>query len=124
MAYTISWKQLSFPDDKYKIITELIPKVINVSFTVEKLGFVVGDNDIDCLCIKRDANKRISVTTNGKPFTKNVIKTLIIMVEYDVAINVDYGNINIAWFFETIDEVHAINPLESYEDQKEYFNLK
>jgi len=124
MGYTITWKQLPFTNDTYKLVTDLIPKVINVNFTVEEKGFVVGNNDRDCLFIERFPKQITAVKTNRLPYTKDVMKTLIIMVEYNAAMNLDHDDQNMYYFLEALDEVHAIHYLDSYEEQKEYFNLK
>jgi len=122
MGYTVSWEQLAFSDVTYKIVTELVPTLINVKFRLERWGFVVGNNENDSLCIERYPTQMTFVKTNRLPYTKDVMKTLIIMVEYGAARDLHHDDINMTWFLEALEEIHAVSPLKSYYIQKAYFN--
>jgi hypothetical protein len=61
------------------------------------------------------------VKTNYLPYTKDVMKTLIVMVEYGAASNLNHDDSDMTWYLDALEEVHAVQPLASYAMQKEYF---
>lgn len=122
MGYTVSWTQLPFHENIYKIITRYLPTIVNVKVRLEGWGFVVGENDCECLCIERYPTQMTYVKINRDPYTRDVMKTLILMVEYGVAEDLAHDDTDMSWFLEALEEVHAIHYLVSYESQKAYFN--
>ena len=124
MGYTVSWEQLPFSDITYKIVCKLVPSVIKVKFALHLWGFVVGDTENDCVAVERFPTQMTYVKTNRFPYTKDVMKTLILMVEYGAAHNLDHDDTDMSWFLEALNEVNIIHPLVSYTMKKEYFEKK
>jgi len=132
MGYTISWEPLHFTDFTYNTIINAIPKVIsNTSiFIEENWGFSVGERNSNgsininqCVGFNMN-NKNILFTwskTNRLPYTKDIMKVLILMVEYGVTYNLDHDDTDMSWYLTALDEVHAVRPLASYDLQKNYF---
>lgn len=126
MNYFISWKQLPFLDITFNIIIKIIPEIIKSKFKLEKWGFVISNYD-NYLHIEKLSSPIIYCKTSDKPFTKDVMRVLIIMFEYNVVENLSISRNDMTWFLEALDEVNKIHPLLSYDVQKEYFiklNLK
>jgi len=122
MGYTINWEQLSFSEFTYNNILKLIPKVIQCNyFTIYEWGFVIGDNEDSSSCIEHNPTQYTFTKTNQDPYTKDFIKALILMVEFGAAKNLKHDDTSMKMFLEALDEVHAIHPLVSYEQQKAYF---
>jgi hypothetical protein len=123
MGYTLFWDQLCFSDITYKNVIKLIPLVISpdVKFSIESWGFVIGINDNDCAAIERTPSTLTYVKTNRLPYTKDVMKALILMVEFGAAQNLGHDDHIMTLYLEALDEVHAKYPLVSYDLQKAYF---
>jgi hypothetical protein len=130
MGYTISWEPLRFTDFTYKTIINAIPSVISNGsmFIEENWGFSIGARNpngsinIDN-CVGFNINNNIFTwsKTNRLPYTKDVMKALILMVEYGVTYNLNHDDTDMSWYLTALDEVHAVRPLASYEWQKKYF---
>ena len=121
MGYWVYWKQLPFTDITYNNVFKIVPTVVNVKFRSEPWGFVVGDDENESLAIERHPTQLTGTKTSRLPYTKDVMKTLIVMAEFGVAQNLDHDDSDMTWFLEALDEVHAVRPLLSYEMQKTYF---
>ena len=121
MGYTVYWEQHSFTKYTYNNVIKLVQKVISVKFRLESWGFIVGDTEDDSVGIERNAVSVTFVKTGRLPYTKDVMKTLIIMVEYGAASELNHDDSDMSWYLEALDEVHAVQPLASYEMQKTYF---
>jgi hypothetical protein len=123
MGYTIFWEQHPFTNYTYSNVTKLIPKVVKTKFKIVSGGFVIGDNDDECVVIERVVTQMTYSKTNRLPYTKDAMKALILMVEYGAATDLGHDDANMSWYLEALDEVHAICPLVSYEQQKQYFTV-
>ena len=124
MGYTVYWDQHSFTNFTYNNVTKLVQKVINVKFELKEWGFLVGNNENECVGIGNILKHITFVKTNRLPYTKDVMKTLIVMAEYGAASNLNHDDSDMSWYLEALEEVHAIQPLASYEMQKAYFMAK
>jgi len=49
------------------------------------------------------------------------MRALILMVEHGVTFNLNHDDADMTWYLEALEAVHAVRPLASYEQQKEYF---
>jgi hypothetical protein len=121
MGYTVHWEQLPFSDFTWSNVLKLVPKVIYCNFTRTNWGFVLSESDNDSACIERYPTQLTGSKTNRLPFTKDLMKTLILMVEFGAAKNLDHDDTDMSMFLNALDEVHSIHPLVSYEGQKMYF---
>ena len=123
MGYTLFWDQLLFSDITYRNVIKLIPLVISpdVKFSIESWGFVIGVNENHCAAIERTPSTMTFVKTNRLPYTKDVMKALILMVEFGAAQNLGHDDHIMTLYLEALDEVHAKYPLVSYDLQKAYF---
>ena len=130
MGYTISWEPLRFTDFTYKNVIEAIPTVISNGsmFIEENWGFAIGVrdsdgtlNENDCVVFNLDDNVFTWAKTNRLPYTSDVMKALILMVEYGATCNLNHDDTDMSWYLTALDEVHAVRPLASYKWQKKYF---
>lgn len=121
MGYTIHWTQRHFTNFNYAAVVAVVPTVIDCKFRLDARGFVVGDNDDECLVIERVPTQPTGVKTDRLPYTKDVMKTLIVMVEFGSALDLAHDDTDMAAFLVALEEVHAVRPLGSYRVQKMYF---
>jgi len=121
MGYTVWWEQLPFSDYTYSNVLKLLPKVISSTFTQEDWGFTVRGSEDDVSCIERHPTQMTFSKTNRMPYTKDFMKALILMVEFGAAKDLDHDDPSMALYVSALDEVHAIHPLVSYDQQKAYF---
>jgi hypothetical protein len=123
MGYTVSWEPARFTDYTYNNVITVLQKVLTPGriFRLEKWGFVIGDNENDSMGFSRDGQQMCWEKTNRLPYTKDVMKALILMVEFGVTQNLNHDDDSMAWYLTALDETHAVVPLASYEMQKRYF---
>jgi|UniRef100_A0A6C0EPC3 hypothetical protein len=121
MGYTVSWQQLPFSDFTYNNILKLIPKVIQSKFETTEWGFIIGETVDDSSCIERNPTQMTFTKTNRLPYTKDFMKALILMVEFGAAKNLIHDDSDMSIYLNALEEVHAIHPIASYEQQKTYF---
>lgn len=122
MGYTVHWEQLPFTDFTWNNLLKLVPKVIHSDFKITEWGFVINDivQEIGS-CIERYPTQITGTKTNRLPYTRDFMKTLMLMVEFGAAKNLDHDDTDMSMFLNALEELHAIHPLVSYEQQKEYF---
>jgi hypothetical protein len=121
MRSTISWLPLRFTDETYKEVVETLPKILNTKLKVEPWGFVIGDSEDEYTAFSREGFQHSLVKTNHSPCTKEIMKALILMVEYDVTDELAHDDRDTMNYLEALEEVNAKFPLVSYNDQKRYF---
>jgi len=121
MGYMVHWEQLRFSDFTWSNLLKLVPKVVKCHFTQTTWGFVLSSSDDDSACIERYPTQITGQKTNRLPITKDLMKTLILMVEFGAAKGLDHDDSDMSMFLNALDEVHAIHPLVSYEEQKAWF---
>ena len=119
MGYTLSWSQLPFTRFTYVAVVKVLTE-IGLKCRIEPWGFVVGEGD-ECVAIERAPTQMTYVKTNRLPYTKDVMKTLIVMVEFGAAQDLDHDDSDMTAFLVALDEVHAVRPLATYEAQQDYF---
>lgn len=120
MGYTVEWEQLSFSDITYNSILTVIPKVIQSKFVIGESEFSIGDCE-DSSYIERHPTMMTFRKTNRLPYTKDFMKALILMVECGAAQNLNHSDSDMTEYLNALEEVHAIHPLVTYEQQKNYF---
>ncbi len=120
MGYTVEWEQLSFSDFTYNNILKLIPNIIQSNFVITDWGFVIRDSECSS-SIERTPTRMTFTKTGRLPYTKDFMKILILMVEFGVAKNLNHSDSDMSIYLNALEEVHAIHPLISYEEQKAYF---
>ena len=123
MGYTVSWEPARFTDYTYNNVITLLQRVLTPErgFRLESWGFVIGDNENDRVRFSRDGQQMCWEKTNRLPYTKDVMKALILMVEFGVTQNLNHDDDSMAWYLTALDEIHTIVPLASYEMQHKYF---
>jgi hypothetical protein len=128
MGYTVSWEPLRFTNFTYQNVISTIPKVLSpgIKFTEDENGFTIGVNDNDCVYFARTVTEEASAMscwakTNRLPYTKDVMKAMILMVEYGVTENLSHDDTDMSWFLEALEDVDAKHSLTSYKWQKMYF---
>ena len=121
MGYTVYWEQLPFSDFTYNNILKLIPKVINSKFVITDWGFMIVESEHEYSFIERNPIQMTFTKTNRLAYTKDFMKALILMVEYGAAKNLNHDDSDMRIYVNALEEVNAIHPLISYEEQKTYF---
>ena len=121
MGYMVHWEQLHFSDFTWSNLLKLVPKVANCEFTQTTWGFVLSEDEDSSVYIERYPTQITGQKTNRLPITKDLMKTLILMVEFGAAQALDHDDSDMSMFLNALEEVHAIHPLVSYEEQKAYF---
>jgi len=123
MGYTISWTPLRFSDFTYLGILEILPKIIlpEYKITIDAGGFRIGNSDDECVYFARHVSPYCWEKTNREPYGREVMKALILMVEYGVTTHLDHDDSDMTWYLEALEAVHMAWPLISYENQKRYF---
>jgi hypothetical protein len=120
MSYTVSWEQLAFTDSTWSSVLDLVPKVVMCKFIPTKWDFILRQAK-DSLRIERYPPQYLSSMTTTIPFAKDIIKTLILMVEFGAAKILKSDGNDISVILNALDQVHSIYHLASYEQQKAYF---
>ena len=121
MGYTVHWEQLQFSDFTWATIVKLVPKVIQCHLKRTEWGFVLSESDDDSVCIEQYPTQMTGAKTNRRPYTKDLMKTLILMVEFGAAQALNHDDKDMSMYLNALDEVHGIHPLVSYGMQKSYF---
>jgi len=123
MGYTISWAPLRFSDFTYAGITEILPKIISEDskLTIGPHGFSIGNDDDNRIYFPKDEPRWCWEKTNRKPYGREAMKALILMVEYGVTTALDHDDTDMTWYLNALDAVNSVWPLISYENQKKYF---
>lgn len=120
MAYTVSWEQLAFSDYTWSSVLKLVPKVVKCLFIPTKWDFTLKKGE-DSVRIERYPPQYVYSITPSILFAKDLIKALIVMVEFGGAKILKGDNKDMTIFLKALDEVQAIYNLASYEEQKAYF---
>ena len=122
MSYTLSWEPFHFTDFTYTIALTVIPRLLAPTsvLTVEEWGFFVG-NDETGVGFMRDGRQVPWAKTNRHPYTKDIMKALILLVEYGVTQGLNHSDADMTWYLDALEEVHIHHPLISYYQQKAYF---
>jgi hypothetical protein len=120
MSYTVSWEQLAFTDLTWSSLLKLLPKVVKCRFIPTAWDFTLKEGE-DTVRVERYPPKYIFSKTSEIPFTKDLMKTLVLMVEFGGARGLKYDDTDMSMFLNALDEVQAIRPLDSYQEQKKYF---
>jgi hypothetical protein len=125
MEYRLSWNRLRFTEYTYKTILAILPKVLSPDTTllVAPQGFLIGptNDETQRVVFNRNGIQDSWILMNRAPYTKDVMKALILMVEYGITEDLDHSDRKMTRYLEALDEVHAKHPLMSYEMQKAYF---
>ena len=121
MGYTVHWEQRPFSDFTWSNLLKLVPKVIACKFTRTTWGFVLTEDDDSSVYIEQNPSQITAQKTNRLPITKDLMKTLILMVEFGAAQELNHDDNDMSMFLNALDEVNSIHPLVSYEEQKAYF---
>lgn len=119
MGYTISWNPLDFTEYSYNCVIRVLPKVLNTAttFKLEDWGFTIGTIN-ESVSFNKNGHTHPWITTDQLPYIKEVLKALILMVEYGATENINYHDISYVIFREVLKEVNLKHPLRSYNIQK------
>jgi len=120
MGYTVSWSQRKFSIFTYEAVIKVLND-LGLNPRTEPWGFVVGEGD-DCVAIERVVTQMTYVKTNRDPYTKDVMKTLIVLVEFGAAQDLNHDDSDMTAFLVALNEVHAVRPLATYEGQLAYLS--
>ena len=123
MEYTISWEPLQITEYSYSSVLRLLPKVLSSStlIKVEEWRFIIKNSSNELFYFNRAGLQKPWFKTSSVLFIKEVIKALILMVEYCITQNLDSEGISKSTYLEILEEVNSIHPLTSYVQQKNYF---
>lgn len=121
MGYTVQWEQLAFSEFTWSNLLKLVPEVVDCEFTRTTWGFVLTEDENSSVYIEKHPSQITCQKTNRLPITKDLMKTLILMVEFGAAQELNHDDKDMSMFLNSLEEVQAIHPLVSYEEQKAYF---
>ena len=121
MGYTVQWEPLHWTDFTYTIVVNALPTILTGPHRVESWGFSIGPDVDNSTPFLRSGKDCCWDKTNRLPYTKDVMRALILMVEYGVTFNLNHDDRDMSWYLEALEAVHAVRPLATYEQQKEYF---
>jgi hypothetical protein len=121
MGYTVQWEPLHWTDFTYTIVVNALPTILKGPFRVESWGISIGPDVNACTPFLRSGCEVCWDKTNRLPYTKDVMRALVLMVEYGVTSGLNHDDRDMTWYLEALEDVHATRPLASYAQQKEYF---
>jgi hypothetical protein len=121
MGYTVQWEPLHWTDFTYRVVVDALPSIIEGTYRLETWGISIGPDVDNCTPFLRSGEGCCWDKTNRLPYTKDVMRALILMVEHGVTYNLGHDDRDMSWYLEALEAVHAVRPLASYEQQKEYF---
>lgn len=120
MEYTVTWEQLAFSDYTWSSVLKQIPKVVTCKFIKTLWDFILKEGD-DKVRVERYPPQYVYTMTYSEPFVKDLIKALILMVEFGGAKIMTPDDRDMSIYLDALDEVHSICRLTSYEQQRDYF---
>jgi hypothetical protein len=121
MGYTLQWEPLHWTDFTYKGILSVLPTILEGPYRLNTWGFSIGPDENNCTPFLRSGEGYCWDKTNRLPYTKDVMRALILMVEHGVTSGLNHDDADMTWYLEALEAVHAVRPLATYEQQKEYF---
>ena len=121
MGYTVQWEPLHWTDFTYQGILSLLPKILQGPYRVESWGISIGPDKNNCTPFLRSGEGCCWDKTNRLPYTKDVMRALILMVEHGVTSGLNHDDADMSWYLEALEAVHSVRPLATYQQQKEYF---
>ena len=120
MEYTVTWEQLAFSDYTWSSVLKLVPKVVTCKFIKTLWDFILKEGE-DSVRVERYPPQYVYSMTYGEPFVKDLIKALILMVEFGGAKIMIPDDNDMSIYLDALDEVNSTCYLVSYEQQKAYF---
>ena len=121
MGYTAQWEPLHWTEFTYRTVVDALPTILSGPYRLESWGFSIGPDVNNCTPFLRSGFDVCWDKTNRQPYTKDVMRALVLMVEYGVTSGLNHDDADMTWYLEALEDVHAARPLASYEQQKEYF---
>ena len=122
MEYTITWEPLQITEYSYASVLRLLPKVLSSGtiIKVEEWGFTITNSSSELLSFNRAGLQKQKpwFKTSSLLFIKEVIKALLLMVEYGVVQKLDFEGITRSTYLEMLEVVNRVHPLTSYSQQK------
>ena len=122
MGYEIYWTNLETDRQTVYKTIEMIKLVIDhrhkIELTEHGFRFDAGHETF----VYKSDNKASGCKTKGRfPYTEDIMKALIIMVEMGIA-KKPFHDGDLTDFLEPLEQVSDIMILKTYEDQKKYFS--
>jgi hypothetical protein len=122
--YCIYWMRKNVKQEVFIQFIAMVYSIIdniNIKTTDNTLSFEDPLGIGEIFHVLRDGDEKYNFcTTHNNPYTKDVMKSLIIMVELGMATEVIADNNKD--FLEVIDEVSSIFNLVTYEQQKQNYS--
>jgi len=123
MTFTVYWEANSVSEDVFTNFITMVRGVVRPSVDVEvmpsTLAFNPPEDRGETFYVSRLDNGFNSCKTYKEPYTIDVLRCLILMVEHGMAFNIRADD-DIGYLTE-LNHVHAVYPLQTYNDQKNYF---
>jgi hypothetical protein len=122
MEYTITWEPLQITEYSYASVVRLLPKVVSSTtiIKVEHWGFTITSSSSELFYFNRGGLQKQKpwFKTSSVLFIKEVIKALLLMVEYGVVQKLDFEGITRSTYLEMLELVNSVHPLTSVSRQK------
>lgn len=122
MGYEIYWTNLEADKQTVYKTIDMLKQVIDhrhkIELTEHGFRFDAGHETF----VYRSDNKEAGCKTKRRfPYTEDIMKALIIMVETGLAKNPSHDG-ELSDFLQPLEQVSDIMILQSYKDQKKYFS--
>ena len=125
MGYTIYWKSIEANKETVDVTIDMIKQVIDhrhrINITEYGFNFDAGCETFmyNMKCEEYDGCK----TRRRFPYTEDVMKALIVMVEMGLVANPSHDG-ELSEFLQPLEEVSKVILLKTYDQQKKYFSTK
>lgn len=113
--YTIYWNQEVLPDYMHNTFISLLPPLLNpeTEFEITPWGFTLGGER----GVYVERRKTLAYATTYETYLADVLKVLVLMVEFGAASNLIY-DAPVSEFLLALERVNSIYPLSTYGKQK------
>ena len=123
MGFTVYWEAKSVSEDVFTTFITMVKAVLRPSVEVEVMpatfAFNPPEDRGETFYVSRLDNGFHSCKTYREPYTSDVLRCLILMVEHGMAFDIraddDIG------YLKELNAVHSVHSLNTYNDQKDYF---
>ena len=125
MGYSIRWTPGVFTDVTYDNVTSVLSELIDPGnrLTVETWAFTIGSGpESEAVIARYSEGSHSFCKTDRAPYTKDVMKALILMVEFGAAMQLDHSDEDMSEWLTVLEFVQVLWPLVSYGHQKTYFS--
>jgi len=123
MGFTVYWESKPVSEDVFTTFVTMVRGVVRPSVEVEimpaTLAFNPPEDRGETFYVSKGDNGFNCCKTRQEPYTVDVLRCLILMVEHGMAFDIRADD-NLDYMKE-LKHVHSVYPLKTYNSQKDYF---